>query len=214
MASLPGMVATTFARIMPHLFGHEGGYVDHKDDPGGATKFGITHKTLAAWRGVKSVTKAQVKALTKSEATNIYQANYWNVVRGDDLPAGVDYAVFDFAINSGPARAAKFLQKIVDVKQDGVIGSITLGAVKAHDPRALVRALCDDRLKWLRTLAGWKTFGKGWERRVTEVRDVAQGLASGVPESPTPATPETGLWASLWRILGRAAAAIWKGLRK
>lgn len=203
----------TFAKVMPHLFAHEGGYVDHPLDPGGDTNMGITLGTLSDWRG-KPVSKAQVKALTKAEATDIYRARYWSVIRGDDLPAGVDYAVFDFAVNSGSSRAAKFLQKIVNVEQDGVIGSITLGAVKANDPRALVRALCDDRLKWLKTLAGWKTFGKGWERRVSEVRDVAQGLASGAPESPTPATPETGLWASLWRILGRMAAALWKGLRK
>lgn len=179
------MAVETFDRVMPDVFAHEGGYVDHPKDPGGATKYGITHKTLSAWRG-KTATKADVKALTKQEATAIYRAQYWRPIRGDDLPAGVDYALFDFAINSGPARAVKTLQRIVGVPADGIMGAITLDAVSKRSPADLINALCDARLAFLKGLKGWPTFGKGWGRRVAEVRAKALSLASGGPVAVEP----------------------------
>lgn len=123
------MAKDSFAKSMPHVFTEEGGYVDNRKDPVGATNLGITISALPAWEGRK-VSKAQVRALTKDKATSIYKANYWDAIKGDDLPSSVDYAVFDFAINSGPARAVKFLQRVVGISDDGVAGAKTLAAVQ------------------------------------------------------------------------------------
>lgn len=163
------MAKETFAKAMPHVFTEEGGYVDNPRDPGGATNLGITISTLSAWEGRK-VSKAEVKALNKAKATSIYRANYWSKIDGDALPAGVDYAVFDFAINSGPARAVKFLQRIVGVAQDGVVGAKTLAAVHKMSADRIINALSDNRIAWLKTLGTFKDFGKGWLARVGRVR--------------------------------------------
>jgi lysozyme family protein len=183
------MAKETFAKAMEHVFAHEGGYVDHKDDPGGATNMGITIGTLGDWRD-KPVSKADVKALTRGEAAEIYRDLYWDTISGDELPAGVDYAVFDFAINSGPKRAAQYLQRVVGVDDDGAIGPITLAATARMDPAAVINALCDARLEFLKGLSTWSTFGKGWERRVKEVRTHALAMAAAEPASahePSPA---------------------------
>jgi len=166
------MANQTLAKAMPHVFKVEGGYVDHPRDPGGATNLGVTLATLRAWRK-RPVSKADVKALGKTEATAIYKAQYWDKVAGDDLPAGLDYAMFDFGINSGPSRAVKFLQRILGVKVDGVIGAMTLEAVTKHPTVHLIKKLCDERIAWLRRLNTWDTFGKGWTRRIEHVRATA-----------------------------------------
>jgi hypothetical protein len=121
-----------FAACLEEVLWHEGGYADNPRDPGGATNLGITIATLGEWRG-RAVTKADVKALTREEAAAIYRARYWKRVRGDALPAGLDLAVFDFAVNSGPARAVKALQRELGVAQDGLVGPVTLGALGSHD---------------------------------------------------------------------------------
>lgn len=152
---------------------HEGGFSDHPADNGGATMLGITHGTLSAWRG-KKVTMAELKALTKAEALEIYRANYWNPVQGDSLPMGVDLAVWDYAVNSGPGRAAKALQNIIGVPADGGIGPATLAAVAKYDPASLVRSLCSQRLAFLKGLDDWPVFKNGWSKRVANVQ--AQAL--------------------------------------
>jgi lysozyme family protein len=97
-------------------------------------------------------------------------------VKGDQLPPGVDYAVFDYGVNSGVVRAARVLQRIVGVEQDGKIGPITLAATADKNPAELVNAICDDRLHFLQGLKTWKLFGKGWGRRVREVRAAALAM--------------------------------------
>ena len=184
------MAEASFEIVMPYVFADEGGYVDHPEDPGGATNMGITFDTLQDWRG-QPITKADVKALTQSEAMAIYGANYWDKIKGDDLPAGVDYAVLDFAINSGPKRAAEFLQRMVGVEDDGKIGPVTLAATAKAVPSELVASYCDARLRWLKGLDTWDTFGKNWERRVKDVRKHALELTAKAPE-PVP-VPETGI---------------------
>lgn len=178
------MAFSTLEKSMPHVFKVEGGYVDHPADPGGATNLGVTIGTLRAWRK-KPVTKADVKALSKAEATAIYKAQYWDKVAGDDLPVGLDYAMFDFGINSGPRRAVEFLQRILGVKVDGVIGIMTLEAVATHPATHLIKSLCDARLAWLRRLKTWGTFGKGWTRRIEHVRATALSFATH-NEGPEP----------------------------
>lgn len=166
------MARETLPTALALMFGHEGGYVDAKTDRGGPTKYGITHKTLAAHRGVPTVTAAQVKALTLKEAEEIYRRSYWTQSGGDLLPAGLDYAAFDFGVNSGPARAVKSLQKVVGVAQDGIVGGQTLAAVDRYPGgvQALIKAYCDERMRFLRSLGGAQGFsanGRGWTRRVT-----------------------------------------------
>lgn len=153
---------------------HEGGYVNHPRDPGGATNMGITHRTYAAWLKVHNRPQKNVRDITDEEVAAIYKEQYWDAVKGDSLPSGVDYAVFDFAVNSGPSRAAKFLQRVVGVSDDGVIGQMTLAAVQGVSARQIVSELCNARLAWLKRLPHWPTFGRGWERRVQEVK--AKGL--------------------------------------
>ena len=126
------MARQTLPLALELMFGHEGGYSNAKTDSGGPTKYGVTHKTLAAHRGVASVTPDQVKALTLTEAEDIYRKGYWTQSGGDLLPAGLDYAAFDFGVNSGPARAVKVLQRTVGVVEDGNAGPATLAAVKAY----------------------------------------------------------------------------------
>lgn len=165
-----------FERCLGEILRHEGGYVDHPSDPGGATNMGITRKTLARWRKVSPWTglpKAAVEALTRDEAALIYRAQYWNTVKAGAMPAGVDLALFDFAVNSGPDRAARVLQTALRVAADGEIGPLTLAAVEAADPKRLVNDLCDRRLGFLRRLASFSVFGRGWTRRVAAIRAAA-----------------------------------------
>jgi lysozyme family protein len=171
------MTTSTFGRALPLVLRHEGGYVDHPKDPGGATNLGVTTGTLSTWLGRKA-TKAEVKALKPASVAPIYERNYWKAARCDDLPAGVDYAVFDFAVNSGVARSVMALQRAVGVADDGEIGPITLRAVRNTDPQVLIKRLCTDRLSFLTRLSTWKTFGKGWMARVQGVEKEALKMAA------------------------------------
>lgn len=154
-----------FAKALDHVLQWEGGYVDHPDDPGGATNFGITLATLQGWRG-RSVTKADVKALTKAEAGEIYKARYWDSCRCDELPEGVGAIVFDAAVNHGAGRAARLLQEALNVTADGQIGPVTLAAARAADARALVCEIAARRMVLYGNLAHFRTFGLGWSRRL------------------------------------------------
>lgn len=154
----------------------EGDYVNHPLDPGGATKYGITRKTLSAWRG-QTVSVADVKALRRAEAEKIYRARYWASIAGDWLADGIDLAVFDFAVNSGPKKAAKHLQRLVGAKVDGIIGGMTLAAVARVSREHVITGLCRKRLSYLTQLANFWKFGRGWVRRVIAVEEAALALA-------------------------------------
>jgi lysozyme family protein len=159
------------------LLQHEGGYTNHPDDPGGPTKYGITIHDYRRYLK-PGATAADVKAMTLDEAKAIYKPKYWDALRCDDLPAGLDYAVFDYGVNSGISRSAKVLQRLVGVSADGRIGPVTLKAVAAHDSKKLLGALCDERLAFLHGLHTWPVFGKGWGRRVAEVESAALDMAA------------------------------------
>lgn len=149
---------------------NEGGYSNHKADPGGPTNHGITLATLQAFRGGVPTTAADVRALTLAEANVIYEHHYWRPIWGDQLPAGLDYALFDFGINSGVSRAVKELQGLLSgVAIDGLMGVKTLNAIKAYGVPELIKALCNARMRYLRKLKTWKVFGRGWTYRVTGV---------------------------------------------
>lgn len=186
-----------FDRALTWVLEHEGGYSNHPKDPGGATNRGVTQRVYTAWLRQNGQQSRDVREITYSEIRSIYRTQYWDMVRGDDLPHGVDYAVFDFAVNSGPGRAAQFAQRIVGVPDDGAIGSVTLAAILDADPIGLCADLCDNRLAWLRRLSTFPTFGRGWTRRVQNVRarsiDMARGEDGDVidfePPAQTPPTP-------------------------
>lgn len=195
-----------FEACLAHVLQSEGGYVDHPSDPGGATNMGITIATLRTWRG-RSVTKADVKALTRAEAAAIYRKNYWDAVRGDDLPRGLDLVAFDAAVNSGVSRGAKWLQSALGVPDDGKVGPKTIAAANAAHKDAVIDRACDLRLGFLRQLGTWKTFGKGWTRRVESVRAAASKMAAEhvtvTPVAPpSQSNPFAALIAWLNRIFG------------
>lgn len=179
------MARESFGPALTCVLVQEGGYSDHVDDPGGATMMGITQATLVAWRGV-SVTRADVRALTRDEAASIYRARYWNAVRGDDLPAGLDLAVFDFAVNSGATRAIRSLQRMLGVTVDGLIGPETLTAAGARPASETIAALCAGRRAFLERLSTFPVFGRGWTRRIREVEAAALKLAPPNSASPQP----------------------------
>lgn len=169
-----------FARALPLVLKHEGGWADHPRDPGGATNKGVTLATFRAY--VKpGGTKDDLRKITDEQVATVYYQQYWAAVQAHMLPSGVDYAVFDFAVNSGPARAAKYLQKVVGVTQDGKVGPKTIAAAEKMNSTALINRLCDDRLAFLKRIKSkgkrlWDTFGKGWARRVADVRKHAVAM--------------------------------------
>lgn len=155
---------------------YEGGWSDDPRDNGGATMKGITLATYSHWLGHQA-TKAQLRAIPQDHVETIYRENFWDAVRGDDLPAGLDLVAFDAGVNSGTSRGAKWLQAGVGVTADGVIGPVTLDAAAKADHARAVNAACDARLHFLQGLKTWATFGKGWGARVAKVR--AAALAMG-----------------------------------
>jgi lysozyme family protein len=165
-----------FDKSLALVLVHEGGYVNHPKDPGGATNRGVTQAVYDAYRKTRGKAGQSVKFITDEEVNAIYKFQYWDRVQGDLLPAGLDYAVFDFAVNSGVGRASKYLQAVLGVAQDGQIGARTLAAIT--NPSNAINALCDRRMSFLRNLRTFLTFGKGWTRRVTDVRKHALEMAS------------------------------------
>ncbi|WP_448953085.1 glycoside hydrolase family 108 protein [Labrys neptuniae] len=183
-------MSDNLAQTIKLVFGSEGGYSNHPVDPGGATKYGITAATLGAARGLgRKATPDEVKALTLTEAAQILDRQYAQPLRYQELPAGLDYALFDYGVNSGPAQAVKTLQRILGVEADGVMGVKTLTTLRMHDTADLINALQDARLKFLKGLRTWPTFGKGWGIRVEHVRDGALKMAGGITPA-VPAPPE------------------------
>ena len=158
----------------------EGGFSDHAADPGGATNMGITRATLAAVRG-HAVSKADVRALTRVEAADIYRALYWKAVRGDELPGGVDAVVFDYAVNSGPKAAIRTLQGALGFKQDGVLTRRCVLAAQGADYAGLVRSLCAARMNFLKRLSTWLVFRRGWTARMEALEKVALAMCAKAP---------------------------------
>ena len=161
-----------FEKALAAVLHHEGGFSNHKDDPGGMTNLGCTKAVWEEHCG-HAVDEKAMRALTPADVAPLYKRKYWDKIKGDELPDGVDYAVFDCAINSGPGRAAKFLQSCAGVDPDGGIGPKTLAAVNAIVPSDLVQDYSKRRLSFMMDLSTWPTFGKGWSRRVNEVEATA-----------------------------------------
>lgn len=153
-----------FTTAFEKLLGHEGGYSDHKDDPGGKTRYGVTEAVAreVGYRG-------NMSELPLDLAQRIYKDRYWDAVQAEHLPADVRYAVFDAAVNSGVVQAAKWLQRACGVKDDGVIGPQTIRAANALHPEGLKRKMLAQRLRFMATLANWPAFGRGWANRIADL---------------------------------------------
>lgn len=161
-----------FDKCLEMLLKHEGGFVNHPKDPGGMTNLGVTKRVYERWLG-RQVTEAEMRALTPEDVAPIYKKNYWDKVKADDLPSGVDWAAFDWAVNSGAARPAKAIQKAVGAAVDGAIGPNTLAAIKEADPKKIIEAVYGTRQAFYERLKTFETFGKGWTRRNKETLETA-----------------------------------------
>ena len=171
------MTGSTYDEALRRLLVHEGGYTNHPSDPGGPTNFGITIYDYR--RYVKpNATAADIRAMRLNDAKAIYRAKYWNSQRCDVLPAGVDYSVFDYGVNSGVGRSGKVLRRVVGLPDNtSVVTDEVLRAVAKRDPKAVIVAINDERLAFLKRLKTWPVFGQGWGARVAAVRAVSLRMA-------------------------------------
>ena len=166
-------MSNKFSEALEVILHHEGGYVNHPKDPGGETNLGVTKRVYEDFGGEK-----EMKELVKEDVEPIYKKNYWDRVKGDDLPEGLDLCIFDFAVNAGPGRAAKFIQRLVNTTVDGGIGPNTLKCINDHVEQYGVSTTIDQyqsaRHNYYQGLSTFETFGRGWTRRVDEVTEKAK----------------------------------------
>jgi lysozyme family protein len=180
---------SNFQRSLSLVLQHEGGWSDHPSDPGGATMRGVTLATFRAYYG-KGATKDDLRKITDAQIAHIYKRGYWDKIGGDTLASGVDYSVFDFAVNSGPTRAKEHLRRAI-----------------GHSDAETINRIFSSRMKFLQGLKTWPTFGKGWTKRVYDVRQEAlrmRAAATGTKPSPKPqpapvkpTAPSGGFWAAI-----------------
>lgn len=153
-----------FDTAFTKLLGHEGGYVNHPNDPGGETNWGIT-KAVAREFGYTG----SMRDLPRDTAKRIYRVKYWDAVKADEMPAAVRYPLFDAAVNSGVGQAARWLQRALGVADDGKIGAITIAKAKQSDGVAVASAMIGQRMEFMTNLSTWPAFGKGWARRIASL---------------------------------------------
>jgi lysozyme family protein len=153
----------------------EGGFVNHPSDPGGMTNLGVTKATWENWVGRES-DEAEMRGLTPEKVEPLYKKKYFDAVRGDELPMGLDYLMFDFAVNAGAGRAIKTLQTAVGVTPDGGFGPMTMAAMQAVDPVDLIERFSQAKEDFYRSLTTFATFGKGWLNRVADVKVKASSM--------------------------------------
>ena len=164
-----------YDKCLETILHHEGGYVNHPEDPGGETNLGVTKRVYQEWGGTKDM-----KDLTFDDVAPIYKKNYWDKMKCDDLPSGLDLCVFDFGVNAGPGRAAKYLQTLIGTVADGGIGPNTLAKLKEYTDKTGVKEAItnyqNERQSYYEKLSTFKTFGRGWTRRVEETTKLALEL--------------------------------------
>jgi lysozyme family protein len=157
-----------FDEAFHELLGHEGGYVDHIRDPGGATRWGVTQR-VAREHGYTG----DMREFPVEMAKMIYRASYWDAVRADELPKPLRYATFDAAVNSGVTQAAKWLQRAVGAVDDGKIGPETIRMANGPNPEAAARRMLGARLRFMTELHTWPAFGRGWSKRIASLLEAA-----------------------------------------
>lgn len=156
-----------FDTAFTKLIGHEGGFVDHPDDPGGATNWGVTER-VARSHGYTG----HMRDFTVTTAKAIYRKDFWDAVRAEDLPPVIRYAVFDAAVNSGVGQATRWLQRALGVADDGRIGPLTIAAATMAEPDVLLRKMLSQRLKFMTSLSNWPSFSRGWARRIADLMEM------------------------------------------
>ena len=165
-----------FEKCLEIILHHEGGYVNHPKDPGGITNLGVTKNTYEDWLD-EEVSVEDMKALTQEDVEPIYQENYWDKCKCGELPTGLDLCVFDFGVNAGPGRAAKYLQTLIGTVADGGIGPNTLKTLSSYvDTHGVVKTVEQyqaNRQEYYEGLSTFDTFGRGWTRRVEETTEKA-----------------------------------------
>lgn len=204
------MAASSFDEALRRLLRDEGGYGDHPADPGGPTNFGVTLADAKRyWK--RDATAADVRSMSESVARRIYRERYWAALRCDELPAGIDYAVFDYGVNSGVGRAGKVLRRQLKLRDSsGTVTDAVIVAARNADAARLIEAICAERLAFLQGLRTWPVFGRGWARRVAGVRGAALAMTCAKPPAAPSgrAAPESfvarlmAMLASWWRMRG------------
>ena len=164
-----------FEKSLDFLLESEGGFVNNPKDPGGMTNLGVTAATWAQYKG-RATTEKEMRNLKKSDVTPLYEKKYWDACKCDDLPSGIDYLVFDFAVNAGPGRAIKTLQKAIGVPEDGAIGPVTLQNIDVMEKSELITRFSEAKKEFYESLPTFPTFGKGWLARINTVRGNASTL--------------------------------------
>jgi lysozyme family protein len=172
-----------FDAALRHLLKSEGGFTADPRDPGnklpdgraGCTMLGVTQATYESFIG-KRTTQENMRQLTADDVAPIYRKKYWDAVKADELPSGLDYLMFDFAVNAGPGRAIKIMQESLGVTADGVIGRMTLKAIADADSQELIDKFSEEKSDYYRSLKTFETFGKGWLNRVAEVKGYASDM--------------------------------------
>ena len=161
---------------LQHVLKSEGLWSDNPADPGGATMKGITLAVYREWKRNPHISKDELRVIPDEEVYNLYKELYWNKVQGDNLPAGVDYAVFDAAVNMGVGRAAKLIQEAAGVTADGVLGPASVSAIQKTDPKELIEKFSQLKENFYRSLKTFNTFGVGWLKRVAEVKTFSESM--------------------------------------
>jgi lysozyme family protein len=179
------MTAVNYPNALARVLADEGGYSNDAGDPGGPTKYGITIGDVRQYIKANA-TAADVRALTVDQAKKIFQERYWNVTRGYDEPAGLDYALFDYGVNSGVARAGKVIRRLCDMPTtDWRVTTDVLTAMRKRDTKQLCDAVWDERLRFLKSLSTWSRFGGGWGSRCRRGKLASQKMAIGAPTQPS-----------------------------
>jgi lysozyme family protein len=168
-------VKENFQTSLNLVLDHEKGFSDYPFDAGGMTNLGVTKKTWEAWVK-RPVDEAEMRSLTPEKIMPLYKTKYWDACKCDELPLGVDYAVFDFAVNAGVSRASKTMQSALGTAADGIVGPATIGVATNADPDEFLEKFSKLKEQFYRSLQLFDVWGKGWLRRVSEVKQTAEGM--------------------------------------
>jgi lysozyme family protein len=168
-----------FNACLAEILKHEGGFVNHSRDPGGMTNLGVTKQTYEEWVG-HPVSEQIMRKLTPQLVSPLYKVKFWDTMKCENLPKGLDLCVFDFGVNAGVRRSVRMLQRLLRVEDDGIIGPATLAAVEARKAvigsHALIAFFQAERRVYYKSLPHFPTFGRGWLRRVDAVEKTAKAM--------------------------------------
>ncbi|MCJ0830424.1 hypothetical protein MN869_18580 [Acinetobacter sp. NIPH1876] len=155
-------MAKTFQDALKRVLLHEGGYVNHPSDPGGETNYGITKATAQNYGY-----KGSMKNIPMDMVERIYKNQFWDALSCDSFPYSFAFQYFDAGVNHGLVNARKILQRALGVKDDGIVGAITLNEIRKQPQFALINLFNAERVLFYTRIKTFNTFGKGWMSRVS-----------------------------------------------